>query len=143
VKCFLSIIILLAALATLPSRTAAEDLSTSGWRLWPDRDAAWTNDTLYLPSEIKLDQMPVNPPTDGWPALNDQQGMAVTLPSMVEEHYWGKFDTRPYAHNEAQRGLCKQVIRRFKLAWRLQLQDSGLREGKGQESCHRIAKIRI
>jgi beta-galactosidase len=68
----------LAALATLPSRTAAEDLSTSGWRLWPDRDAAWTNDTLYLPSEIKLDQMPVNPPTDGWPALNDQQGMAVT-----------------------------------------------------------------
>jgi beta-galactosidase/beta-glucuronidase len=27
-----------------------------------------------------------------------------SLPSAVEEHYWGKFGTRPYAHNEAQRG---------------------------------------
>jgi beta-galactosidase len=85
-------------------RLPAEDISTSGWRLWPDREAAWTNDTLYLPSEVKLDQMSVNPPTGGWQALNDQQGIPVTLPSTVEEHYWGKFGTRPYAHNEAQRG---------------------------------------
>ncbi|HVU08349.1 MAG TPA: glycoside hydrolase family 2 TIM barrel-domain containing protein [Verrucomicrobiae bacterium] len=82
----------------------AEDISTSGWRLWPDREAAWTNDTLYLPAEVNFAQMPVNPPTGGWKVLNDQQGISVTLPTTVEEHFWGKFGTRPYAHNEAQRG---------------------------------------
>lgn len=83
---------------------SAEDISTSGWRLWPDREAAWKNDCLYLPSEVKLDQMPLNPPTGGWQVLNDKTGIPVTLPSTVEEHYWGKFGTRPYAHNEAQKG---------------------------------------
>src|SRR5271163_3883977 len=78
------------------SHLLAEDISTAGWRLWPDREAAWQNDTLYLPSEVKLDGMPANAPTGGWEALNDQQGIPVTLPSTVEEHYWGKFGTRPY-----------------------------------------------
>jgi len=82
----------------------AEDISTSGWRLWPDRAAAWKDDTLYLPAEVKLNQMPINPPTGGWPALNDQCGIPVTLPSTVEEHFWGSFGTRPYSHEEAQRG---------------------------------------
>ncbi len=82
----------------------AEDISTSGWRLWPDRAAAWQDDTLYLPAEVKLDQMPVNPPSGGWQVLDDQQGLAVTLPSTVEEHFWGTYGTRPYAPNEAQRG---------------------------------------
>lgn len=82
----------------------AEDISTSGWRLWPDRHAAWQDDTLYLPSEVNLGEMPVNPPTGGWQVLDDQQGIPVTLPGTVEEHYWGKFGTRPYAPNEAQRG---------------------------------------
>jgi hypothetical protein len=83
---------------------SAEDISTSGWRLWPDRYAVWKNDTLYLPFEVNLNQMPVNPPTGGWQALNEQQGMLVTLPSTVEEHFWGKFDTRPYGPHEAQKG---------------------------------------
>jgi beta-galactosidase len=46
----------------------------------------------------------VNPPTSGWGVLNDEQGIPITLPTTVEEHYWGKFGTRPYAYNEAQRG---------------------------------------
>jgi len=100
-KRFLSIIVLLA---TLPAGVFAADISTAGWRLWPDREAAWKDDTLYLPAEVKLDQMPVNPPTGGWQMLSDDQGVAVTLPSTVEEHFWGKFGIRPYAHNEAQRG---------------------------------------
>lgn len=91
-------------LIVLSLSVSAEDISRSGWRLWPDRAATWQNDTLYLPSEVNLDQMPVNPPTGGWQALNDQQGIAVTLPSTVEEHFWGSFGIRPYAHNEAQRG---------------------------------------
>ena len=67
------------------SSTLAEDISTAGWRLWPDRDAAWKDETLYLPDEVKLGQMPVNPPTGGWQALNEQQGVNVTLPTTVEE----------------------------------------------------------
>ncbi len=96
--------LLLAALTILSLSLHAEDISTSGWRLWPDRDATWKDDTLYLPAEVKLDQLPVNPPTGGWQALNDQQGVPVTLPSTVEEHFWGSFGIRPYAHDEAQRG---------------------------------------
>lgn len=96
--------LLIASLALLSLSLHAGDISTSGWRLWPDRDATWKNDTLYLPSEVNLGQMPVNPPTGGWEALNDQQGMPVTLPTTVEEHYWGSFGVRPYAHGEAQRG---------------------------------------
>ena len=96
---------LLFALLTAISVTVdAEDISSTGWRLWPDRAATWQNDTLYLPSEVNWGQMPVNPPTGGWSILNDGQGMAVTLPTTVEEHYWGSFGIRPYAHNEAQRG---------------------------------------
>jgi hypothetical protein len=98
-------VITLAVLSYISSwQVSAEDISGSGWRLWPDQEAAWKSDTLYLPSEVKLDQMPVNPPTGGWQALNGQQGIPVTLPSTVEEHYWGKFGTRPYTKNEAQRG---------------------------------------
>ena len=48
--------------------------------------------------------MAVHPPTGGWDMLNDSQGIPVTLPSTVEEHYWGKFGTRPYTKNEAQKG---------------------------------------
>ena len=95
---------LVAVFTAAPIRTLAEDISTSGWRLWVDRDAAWKDDTLCLPAEVQLEQLPVNPPTGGWSVLNSQQGIAVTLPTTVEEHYWGKFGTRPYAHNEAQRG---------------------------------------
>jgi beta-galactosidase len=97
-------VMLVAALAIMLSPASAEDISTSGWRLWPDREAAWKGDTLYLPAEVRLGQMPVNPPTGGWQELNDKQGMLVTLPTTVEEHFWGRFGTRPYAHNEAQRG---------------------------------------
>ena len=37
-----------------------------GWRLWLDPKAAWQDDTLYLPEEVNLTNLPVNPPTGGW-----------------------------------------------------------------------------
>jgi beta-galactosidase len=103
-KLFAFVVTLAMLSGIFPRPVSAEDISSSGWRLWPDREAAWKTDTLYLPAEVKLDRMPVNPPTGGWQALNGQQGIPVTLPSTVEEHYWGKFGTRPYTKNEAQRG---------------------------------------
>jgi beta-galactosidase len=85
-------------------KTLSTDISTSYWRLWPDTAAEWKNDDIYLPSEVNLDKMKVNAPTGGWKALTNDQGINVTLPSTVEEHYWGKFGRRPYTKNEAQRG---------------------------------------
>lgn len=95
---------LFAVLIARPLSVSGEDISNSGWRLWLDRDAAWKDDTLYLPSEVQLGRMAVNPPTGGWNGLDDTRGIAVKLPTTVEEHFWGKLGTRPYAHNEAQRG---------------------------------------
>jgi hypothetical protein len=103
-KYFLLVAALFAGLVRFSSFAAAEDISESGWRLWPDKDALWKDDTLYLPSEVQLDKIPVNPPTGGWTALDDQQGIPVTLPTTVEEHYWGKFGLHPYGKFETQKG---------------------------------------
>jgi hypothetical protein len=44
----------------------------------------------------------VNAPTGGWGVLNDAAGIAVTLPSTVEQHFWGKYgagdDGKPRAY---------------------------------------------
>ena len=40
--------------------------------------------------------MPVNPPSGGWEVLHQKQGIPVTLPSTVEEYYWGKLQDKPY-----------------------------------------------
>lgn len=93
-------------LGLLPVVAVAQtgDISRSGWRLWLDREAKWENDTLYLPSEVDLKKLPVNPPTGGWQVLTGQAGIPVKLPTTVEEHFWGKPGKRPYNHFEAQRG---------------------------------------
>ncbi|NNM85672.1 MAG: hypothetical protein HKL96_07950 [Phycisphaerales bacterium] len=69
-----------------------------GWRLWLDQAASWRNDNIYLPEDVVLDKLPVNAPTGGWEKLAADAGIAVTLPSTVEQHYWGKTDQglRPY-----------------------------------------------
>jgi beta-galactosidase len=82
----------------------AQDISGHGWRLWPDREAAWHDDSLYLPAEVHLADIQSHPPTGGWKTLGPDRGIPVTLPSTVEEHFWGAFGTRPYTKNEAQRG---------------------------------------
>jgi len=71
-----------------------------GWRLWPDSQAEWENDELYLPDELKLASLPIRPPTGGWEALNPQQGIPVTLPASVEQYYWGRLGSRPYTKAE-------------------------------------------
>jgi beta-galactosidase/beta-glucuronidase len=68
----------------------------SGWHLWVDREASWENDELFLPDEVDLALLPVTPPTGGWEVLDSSIGTQVTLPTTVEEHYWGKFGYRPY-----------------------------------------------
>jgi hypothetical protein len=60
------------------------------WRLWLDEKAEWKHDRLYLPNEVDLTKLPVNPPTAGWSVLNEQAGILVKLPGTVEEYYWGR-----------------------------------------------------
>jgi hypothetical protein len=87
------------------------DLSGPGWKLWRDKDAAWKTDHLFLRHEasglfkrdddptladpdkagsITLGQLPVNPPTGGWEALDKNRDAEVSVPGTLEEYLWGK-----------------------------------------------------
>jgi hypothetical protein len=50
----------LQAIAELIPSVSGEGISTPGWRLWLDRDSAWTNDSVYLPNEVNSASLPVN-----------------------------------------------------------------------------------
>jgi hypothetical protein len=71
-------------------------LPDAGWRMWPDREAAWKDDTIYLPEDVHVERLPVNTPTGGWGALTAQQGIATSLPATVEQYFWGISGFRPY-----------------------------------------------
>ncbi len=90
----------LLALGRAALATTAVSVPDTGWRLWPDTQAQWRQDKVYLPEDVSLAQMPVHPPTGGWGMLNSHQGIPITLPSTVEQHYWGKFGLRPYTGGE-------------------------------------------
>ncbi len=72
-----------------------------GWRLWVDEKAEWKQDAIFLPEDVTQGSdgavtgggkpLPVNAPTGGWGALGNAAGIAVTLPSTVEQHFWGKY----------------------------------------------------
>jgi len=82
----------------------------SGWRLWIDDKAAWQDDDIFLPEDIAVDDdgvvrakgnpLPVNAPTGGWAALTPAAGLEVLLPTTVEQHFWGKYGSRPYTPEE-------------------------------------------
>ena len=82
--------------SALPHEANLIAIPDSGWRMWPDQKAEWMNDTVYLPDDVHLPNLPVNPPTGGWQALSATQGIPVTLPSTVEQYYWGLTGMRPY-----------------------------------------------
>lgn len=86
--------------ASTPRDSTTITLPDGGWRLWPDTQASWQKDDTFLPEDVHIDRMPTNAPTGGWGALNARQGIAVTLPSTVEQHFWGKFGLRPYTGGE-------------------------------------------
>ncbi len=60
------------------------DLSGSGWTLWQDVQASWTNDELFLPP-VDITRLPVNPPSGGWSTLDTATNkLAVSVPGTVE-----------------------------------------------------------
>lgn len=72
-------------------------LTGGGWSLWLDKEASWQNDRLYLPHEITdLSLLPVNTPTGGWQALNDNlDAVSVEVPGTVEEYLTTSDNPRP------------------------------------------------
>jgi len=92
-----------SALPFIPSAHAAPVLGTiadDGWRLWLDREARYEEDSIFLPAEVDIATLPVNPPTGGWGALWSAEALEVSLPTTVEEHYWSALGQRSYTADE-------------------------------------------
>jgi hypothetical protein len=89
------------AMKAVAATPGSVPIADDGWTLWLDRSATWQQDVIYLPENVPpMSALPVNPPTGGWDALYKGQGLSVTLPTTVEEHYWGQFGERPYTADE-------------------------------------------
>jgi beta-galactosidase len=95
------------AQAQMPHIDLPEDrvaLPDEGWNLWIDKDAPWQDDEIFLPEDVDLARLQHNPPTGGWRALYARHSgpdyAAVTLPTTVEEHFWGRYGSRSYTPQE-------------------------------------------
>jgi hypothetical protein len=79
-------------------------LPDDGWSVWIDKDAPWQEDEIFLPEDVQLEKLPNNPPTGGWNSLYARNGgpgfASVTLPSTVEQHFWGQYGSRSYTPEE-------------------------------------------
>lgn len=98
---FWAILILMPvnAIARISSLPPTIEIPDYGWKLWLDRSANWTKEAAFLPDEMPsggVSKLPVHPPTGGWRSLNQAQGKIVTLPTTVEQHFWGVTGLRPY-----------------------------------------------
>lgn len=82
--------------AAAPSVLPSLAIPDSGWKLWLDLQAKWQSEAAYLPGEATLAQIEARPPTGGWSVLANASGKVVTLPTTVEQHYWGEGGLRPY-----------------------------------------------
>lgn len=80
-----------------------------GWHLWVDQQAQWKDDDIFLPEDVAWKNgklcgagkpLPMNQPTGGWDVLSQDKGIGVILPTSVEQHFWGKFGSRPYTPEE-------------------------------------------
>ena len=75
-----------------------------GWSIWLDTAATWEDDKLYLPADVRLEALPTNAPTGGWGVLDGTPSgllmKSVTLPTTVEEHFWGQAGSRSYTPEE-------------------------------------------
>src|SRR5271154_1110705 len=87
------------AQTTIPYPENGTLIPDDDWHLWIDEKAEWKNDELFLPEDIswqngvlcgKGTPLPVNEPSSP-DLLNHLNGINVTLPTTVEQHYWGKF----------------------------------------------------
>ena len=65
------------------------ELSGEGWTLWPDREADWENDSIFMPP-VDITKIPVNAPSCGWDKFERaHEKLKVNVPGTVEEYCWG------------------------------------------------------
>lgn len=89
-KIFLSLIALsLLTTDMLWGQRKTMDLSLQDWCLTLDTAATFEEETLYLPQEVNIAQLPINQPTGGWSLLDRPQRQGLHLPATVEEQMWG------------------------------------------------------
>jgi hypothetical protein len=79
---------------SIPSQVVS--VPDTGWHVCLDPNAAWKNEQAYLPGDSDLSKMETHPPTGGWSALDTAHAQVVTLPTTVEQHFWGVGGLRPY-----------------------------------------------
>jgi hypothetical protein len=75
----------LLSTATSSAQREERDLTGATWNVWLDRDAAWKDDRLFLPSDLTLSSLPVNAPSDGWDRLFDASKRRCHLPASFEQ----------------------------------------------------------
>ncbi len=63
------------------------DLTGTGWKLWLDEAAGWESDTLYMPYDVYLPDMPNNAPTIGWREMYARYGKDIAVPASVEDYF--------------------------------------------------------
>ncbi|MET0463243.1 MAG: sugar-binding domain-containing protein [Chitinophagaceae bacterium] len=85
--CIYFLIFLLPFHSSSQGRTET-DISLHSWKLLPDPDAKWIDDTLF-PPPVSVEKLRHNPPTGGWDALKTSTAISVTLPATVEQYFWG------------------------------------------------------
>lgn len=83
----------LTILTFLPAFLLAQrqelNLSDQNWALTLDTAATFEDETLYLPSEVALDKLPINLPSGGWGLLQHPNVKDIHVPATVEEYLWG------------------------------------------------------
>lgn len=88
----------------------AVDIPDNGWKLWLDRSAKWSTEAAFMPDDLPkggLAGMQPHPPTGGWNALDSPSAKTVTLPTTVEQHFWGATGLRPYKNEYFYEGADK------------------------------------
>ena len=75
-------------LSALPAERQRISLSGNSWSITLDKNAAWQNDSLYLPP-VDIRTLAVNIPSGGWSLLEKPDADGVHLPATVEEYLWG------------------------------------------------------
>lgn len=91
------IVILLSGLTLLEAQTVP--IPDTGWKVWLDRKAKWKDEPVYFAGDVPIGAIPIRPPTPGWAVLGNTADAVVSLPTTVEQHFWGVNGLRPY-HNE-------------------------------------------
>jgi len=85
----LNILVILLFSSVLLTGQEVIDLSKNTWRIWLDKEAAWEQDSLFLPP-VDIKELPVNVPSCGWDKLPSQTAIETNVPATVEEFYWGQ-----------------------------------------------------